>query len=68
MIEMKRREAEESMQSIEDKLETALKTGEKINAFLTEHNEEIECELELIREGEIDEDKKSPASGDGRDR
>lgn len=59
MIEMKRREAEESMQSIEDKLETALKTGEKIETFLREHNEEIEC----IRERKIEDDKKISTSG-----
>ena len=52
-----RQEYEESMQSIEDKLEVTLKTGEKINAFLMEHSEEIK--KELLSEKENKEKKKS---------
>lgn len=54
-IKMIQREAEESMQSIEDKLDTTLKTGEKIDAFLTEHSDEIEKGLLSVKE--IDEEK-----------
>lgn len=54
-IKMIQREAEESMQSIEDKLDNTLKTGEKIGAFLTEHSEEIEKGLLSVKE--IDEEK-----------
>ena len=54
-IKMIQREAEEAMQSIEDKLDTTLKTGEKIDAFLTEHSEEVEKGLLSVKE--IDEEK-----------
>lgn len=66
MIEMKRREAEESMQSIEDKLETALKTGEKIDSFLSEHSEEIK--KASLTENAADEERKSSGYNSGRER
>lgn len=66
MIEMKRREAEESMQSIEDKLETALKTGEKIDSFLSEHSEEIK--KASLTENAADEERKSSGYNSGWER
>ena len=66
MIEMKRREAEESMQSIEEKLETALKTGEKIDSFLSEHSEEIK--KASLTENAADEERKSSGYNCGWER
>lgn len=65
---MMQQEAEESKNYIENKLDVNIRTAEKIDTFLREYNEEIECDLERIREGEIDVDKKRSTSGGCRER